>query len=205
MDGPAILTIEDEIAYVTLNRPERLNAIDVAMAERLRGIGREIMAQDALRVVVVRGAGSAFCAGGDIDVFAANLGDVAPVVTTLLTAYHEFLAVLADTSRLVLTSVHGAAAGAGLSLAAMGDLCIASEDARFTPAYAQLGVSPDGGGTVGLVRAVGSRRALQIFLAEDHFDAARALEWGLVCNVVPPADLAVKRSIACDQNGPMPL
>src|SRR6185312_10429084 len=86
-------------------------------------------------------------------------------------------------------SVHGSAAGAGLSLAFVGDMCIATDDARFTPAYAKIGVSPDGGGTVGVVSAVGARRALQIFLAEDTFSAAQAYEWGLLAKVVPAAEL----------------
>jgi enoyl-CoA hydratase/carnithine racemase len=69
------------------------------------------------------------------------------------------------------------------------DLCIAAEDARFTPAYSKLGVSPDGGGSVGLVASVGARRALQIFLAEDSFSAQQAHQWGLVAKVVPTAEL----------------
>jgi enoyl-CoA hydratase/carnithine racemase len=99
--------------------------------------------------------------------------------------------------KIVLASVHGSAAGAGLSLAFVADLCIAAEDARFTPAYAKLGVSPDGGGTVGVVAAVGARRALQIFLAEDSFSAGQALDWGLVAKVVPAAELkAATRELA---------
>ena len=107
--------------------------------------------------------------------------------------------------KIVLASVHGSAAGAGLSLALMADLCIAAEDARFTPAYAKLGVSPDGGGTIGLTAAVGPRRALQIFLAEDQFSAAQALQWGLVVKVVPAAELkAATRELAhrLAQNAP---
>lgn len=186
----ALLTLDGHVATVTLNRPERLNAIDVAMAYRLRYVARELATCDEVRVVVVEGAGPAFCAGGDIEVFARHLGAMAPLVTDLLTAYHEFVRLLAETPKLVVTSVHGAAAGAGLSLAFMGDLCIASDDARFTPGYAKLGVSPDGGGTIGVVRAVGARRALQIFLGEDRVTAAQALDWGLVCRVVPAAELA---------------
>jgi enoyl-CoA hydratase/carnithine racemase len=74
-------------------------------------------------------------------------------------------------------------------VAFLADLCIATEDARFTPAYAKLGVSPDGGGTVGVVATVGTRRALQIYLAEDSFTAQQAYQWGLVAKVVPPAEL----------------
>lgn len=91
--------------------------------------------------------------------------------------------------QLVITSVHGAAAGAGLSLAFMGDLCIAADTARFTAAYYKLGVSPDGGGAVGIVGAAGARRALQIFLAQGSFTAAEGAAWGLVNEVVSEADL----------------
>ena len=91
--------------------------------------------------------------------------------------------------KIVLSSVHGSAAGAGMGLAFVTDLCIAAEDARFTPAYAKIGVSPDGGSTVGMVPTVGARRALQIYLAEDSFSAQQAYEWGLVAKVVPAAEL----------------
>jgi enoyl-CoA hydratase/carnithine racemase len=113
------------------------------------------------------------------------------VVGELLQHYHGFITTLRRMPKIVLASVHGSAAGAGLSLAFVCDLCIAAEDARFTPAYAKLGVSPDGGGTVGVVAAVGARRSLQIFLAEDSFSAVQAFCWGLVAKVVPPAELKV--------------
>jgi enoyl-CoA hydratase/carnithine racemase len=91
--------------------------------------------------------------------------------------------------KIVLSSVHGSAAGAGMGLAFVADLCIAADDARFTPAYAKIGVSPDGGSTVGMVGTVGVRRALQIFLAEDSFSAQQAHDWGLVARIVPAAEL----------------
>jgi enoyl-CoA hydratase/carnithine racemase len=93
--------------------------------------------------------------------------------------------------------VHGSAAGAGLGLAFITDLCIAADDARFTPAYSKIGVSPDGGSTVGVVGTVGTRRALQIFLSEDSFTAQQAYEWGLVARIVPAAELkAATRQLA---------
>jgi enoyl-CoA hydratase/carnithine racemase len=91
--------------------------------------------------------------------------------------------------KIVLSSVHGSAAGAGMGLAFVTDLCIAADDARFTPAYAKIGVSPDGGSTVGMAGTVGTRRALQLFLAEDSFSAQQAHDWGLVARVVPAAEL----------------
>jgi enoyl-CoA hydratase/carnithine racemase len=113
-----------------------------------------------------------------------------------------------DEIRVLVIEGNGSAAGAGLSLAFVADLCIAAEDAKFTPAYAKLGVSPDGGGTVGVVASVGPRRALQIFLAEDSFSAKQAHDWGLVVKVVPAAELkAATRELALRlaQNAPAAL
>lgn len=189
MTNSAYLSYDGPIGTITLNRPERFNAIDEATAAALAALARDLAARGDLRVVVIRGAGPAFCAGGDISHMAAHLDDPAPMARGILNAHHEFLTGLHALPAIVLTSVHGAVAGAGLSLAFMGDLCIAADTARFTPAYAQLGVSPDGGGTVGLVRAVGARRALQIFLMEDSFGALQAEAWGLVNRVVPESEL----------------
>ncbi|SEC48917.1 Enoyl-CoA hydratase [Rhizobiales bacterium GAS191] len=188
-DAAAYLTYDGPIATITLNRPERFNAIDETAAVRLAGFARELAARGDVRVVVIRGAGPAFCAGGDIDHMVAHLDDPAPMARGILNPLHEFLIGLKALPAIVLTSVHGAAAGGGFSLALMGDLCIAADTARFTPAYARLGLSPDGGGTIGLVRAVGARRALQIFLMEDGFGAIEAQACGLVNKVVPESEL----------------
>ena len=115
--------------------------------------------------------------------------NIAPVVGELLKHYHAFIETVRRMPKIVLSSVNGSAAGAGMGLAFVTDLCIAADDARFTPAYAKIGVSPDGGSTVGMVGTVGTRRALQLFLAEDSFTAQQAYEWGLVARVVPAAEL----------------
>jgi len=190
-EQPALLRIEGPIATITLNRPAAFNSINLAVAQKLEALGAEVEASDGVRVLVIEGEGRAFCAGGDLQTIgaAAASDTVAPVVGELLRHYHAFITTLRRMPKLVLSSVHGSAAGAGLSLAFIADLCIATEDARFTPAYAKLGVSPDGGGTVGVVATVGTRRALQIFLAEDSFTAQQAHQWGLVAKVVPAAEL----------------
>src|SRR5579872_1630561 len=205
--NPALLTIDGAIATITLNRPAAFNAIDLSIAKKLEELAAEVESSDAIKVLVLEGAGRAFCAGGDLQTIgAASAADtVAPVVGEMLQHYHAFITALRRMPKIVLASVHGSAAGAGLSLAFMADLCIAAEDARFTAAYGKLGVSPDGGGTVGATAAVGPRRALQIFLAEDSFSAAQALQWGLVAKVVPPAELkAATREFALRlaQNAP---
>jgi enoyl-CoA hydratase/carnithine racemase len=209
-DDPALLTIDGPIATITLNRPAAFNSIDLSIAKKLEQLGAQIEASDDIRVLVIQGEGRAFCAGGDLQTIgaAAAADTITPVVGELLQHYHAFITSLRRMPKIVVSSVHGSAAGAGLSLAFVADLCIATDDAKFTPAYAKLGVSPDGGGTVGVVASVGARRALQIFLAEDSFSAAQAHEWGLVAKVVPAAELkAATRELAhrLAQNAPAAL
>jgi enoyl-CoA hydratase/carnithine racemase len=209
-DDPALLRIEGPIATITLNRPGAFNSIDLSIAKKLEQLSAEVEATDDIRVLVIEGEGRAFCGGGDLQTIgaAAAADNIAPVVGEMLSHYHVFITTLRRMPKIVLASVHGSAAGAGLSLAFVADLCIAAEDARFTPAYAKLGVSPDGGGTAGLAASVGPRRALQIFLAEDSFSAAQAYDWGLVAKVVPAAELkSATRELAhrLAQNAPAAL
>jgi enoyl-CoA hydratase/carnithine racemase len=190
-DDPALLRIEGPITTITLNRPAAFNSINLAIARKLEALGAEVEASDEIRVLVIEGEGRAFCAGGDLQTIgaAAEANTITPVVGELLKHYHAFVETVRRMPKIVLSSVHGSAAGAGLGLAFITDLCIAADDARFTPAYSRIGVSPDGGSTVGVVGTVGTRRALQIFLSQDSFSAQQAYEWGLVARVVPAAEL----------------
>src|ERR1700761_6687857 len=209
-DDPALLVIDGPIATITLNRPAAFNSIDLSIAKKLEQLGAEIEASDDIRVLVLEGEGRAFSAGGDLQTIgaAAAADTIAPVVGELLKHYHAFITSLRRMPKIVLASVHGSAAGAGMSLAFVADLFIATDDARFTPAYAKLGVSPDGGGTVGVTAAVGARRAMQIFLAEDNFTAQQAHDWGLVAKVVPAAELKTatrELALRLAQNAPAGL
>ena len=190
-DDPALLRIDGPIATITLNRPAAFNSINLSIAKKLEQLGLEVEANDAIRVLVIEGEGRAFSAGGDLQTIgaAAEADTIAPVVGELLKHYHAFIETVRRMPKIVLSSVHGSAAGAGMGLAFVADLCIAADDARFTPAYAKIGVSQDGGSTVGMVGTVGVRRALQIFLAEDSFSAQQAHDWGLVAKIVPAAEL----------------
>ena len=191
MTDAALLSIDGPIATITLNRPEAFNSVNLAIARRLQQLGDEVETNAAIKVLVIQGEGRAFSAGGDLQTIGAAAEDdtIAPVVGELLKHYHAFIEAVRRMPKIVLSSVHGSAAGAGMGLAFVTDLCIAAEDAKFTPAYAKIGVSPDGGSTVGMVGTVGVRRAFQIFLAEDNFTAQQAYEWGLVAKVVPAAEL----------------
>jgi enoyl-CoA hydratase/carnithine racemase len=190
-DDPALLRVDGAIATITLNRPAAFNSIDLSIAKKLEQLGAAVEASDEVRVLVIEGEGRAFCAGGDLQTIGAAAANdtIAPVVSEMLRHYHAFIETVRRMPKIVLSSVHGSAAGAGMGLAFVTDLCIAAEDARFTPAYAKIGVSPDGGSTVGMVGTVGVRRALQIFLAEDSFTAQQAHDWGLVARVVPATEL----------------
>jgi enoyl-CoA hydratase/carnithine racemase len=190
-DDPALLRIEGPIATITLNRPAAFNSIDLSIAKKLERLATQVEDDKNIRVLVIQGEGRAFCAGGDLQTIgaAAAADTIAPVVGELLKHYHAFIEILRRMPKISLTSVHGSAAGAGMGLAFVADLCIAADNARFTPAYAKIGVSPDGGSTVGMVGTVGTRRALQIFLAEDSFSAQQAYDWGLVAKIVPEVEL----------------
>src|ERR1700692_776336 len=190
-DDPALLRIEGPIATITLNRPGAFNSIDLSIAKKLEQLGAEVEANDDIRVLVIEGEGRAFSAGGDLQTIGAapETDNIAPVVGELLKHYHAFIETVRRMPKIVLSSVHGSAAGAGMGLAFVAALCFAADDPRFTPAYGKIGVSPDGGSTVGMVGTVGTRRSLQIFLAEDSFSAQQAHDWGLVAKVVPTAEL----------------
>src|ERR1700720_4258712 len=190
-DDPALLRIEGPIATITLNRPSAFNSIDLSIAKKLEQLGAAVEASHDIRVLVIEGEGRAFSAGGDLQTIgaAAEADTIAPVVGELLKHYHAFIETVRRMPKIVLSSVHGSAAGAGMGLAFVADLCISADEARFTPAYAKIGVSPDGGSTVGMVGTVGVRRALQIFLAEDSFSAQQAYDWGLVAKIVPETEL----------------
>ncbi|MGH8634756.1 MAG: enoyl-CoA hydratase-related protein, partial [Burkholderiales bacterium] len=132
------------------------------------------------RAVVLRGAGTAFLAGGDVAFFHAHLARMPDLVREGGAELHHAILALRRAPKPVLASVHGAVAGAGVSLMAAADLAIAAEGTKFTLAYSKLGTSPDGGATHFLPRLLGARRALELMLLSDAFDAQTALRLGLV-------------------------
>ena len=185
------LTLQGPIAFITLDRPETYNAIDADVTQHLRAAMDTIERSTDTRVIVLRGTGKGFCAGGDLPFFAAQGDRLRQTVDTMLDDGNAFLVALRETNKLVVASVHGAAAGAGLSLVMACDFCIAASDASFVPAYARLAVSPDMGGTANMVRALGLRNAMRVYFLEDRLTAADAEQLGIVSRIVAPADLDV--------------
>ncbi|HVE51488.1 MAG TPA: enoyl-CoA hydratase [Casimicrobiaceae bacterium] len=188
-----LVTRNGAIATLTLNRPAALNALDNAMVDAMFEATSSIARDDNIRVVVLRGAGKHFMAGGDIRLFAESLDSRGAQRTTefraLIDGVHATIELLARMPQPVIAGVQGAVAGFGLSLTNACDLVYACDDAYFASAYLQLGVTPDGGGTYWLPRLVGARKAAEIMLLGDRFDAATALSLGIVNRVVAAAEL----------------
>lgn len=185
------VAVADGIAEVTFNRPASLNALNDDLVEALNHITAAIRDDDTVRCVVLSGAGDHFMAGGDIKTFHEKL-ETEPDRSArrhyfegLLDTVHVGIATMRDMGQPIIGKVRGAVAGAGVSVMLACDLVIASEDAFFTLAYCHLGVSPDGGSTHALPRAAGMKRAMEIALLGERFDAAQAERWGLINRVVP--------------------
>ncbi len=189
MSDSILFSVEQDVGYVTFNRPSRLNAIDLEMGRAMRDLARDLPRRDDARAIVLRGAGPSFMAGGDVELFLGEPRIVRDTISELIDCFHVFTIALQELAQPVIGSVRGAAAGGGFSLAIGTDLTLASDTATFQPAYIRLGTTPDGGGTFFLSRLVGSKRAMEIFLLADPLTAAEAARLGIVNRVVPDADL----------------
>jgi 2-(1,2-epoxy-1,2-dihydrophenyl)acetyl-CoA isomerase len=179
-----LLAVEAGIATLTLNRPEVLNAFDAEMAETFLARIEMIAARDDVRVVLLKGEGRGFCAGGDVSQFTRG-GDPQAAIRAIIDPLHKGLRLLDSLTQPSVACVHGAVAGAGFSLALACDLAVAAENAKFTLAYARIGATPDGSGTYHLPRIVGMKKAKELALLADTIDAGEALRLGLVNRVVP--------------------
>ena len=192
MAGQLRITVADRIATLVLDDAPTLNALGLPLAralhEALRGVGS---GEIECRAVVLTGAGRAFCSGADLSAVREHDGDGPPDMGAALEGvYNPLMTALRDLPVPLVTAVNGAAAGIGCSLALMGDLIVAAEDAYFLQAFRRIGLVPDGGASFMLPRMIGRARAMEMTLLGERLPAARALEWGLVNRVVPPDDLA---------------
>jgi len=160
-----------------------LNAVNLDLATALLGAVRSIQSNPTIRVVLMRGNGRAFMAGGDIATFDQPPEHRAKHFSGLMDAVHAAMEILMGLDQPVVASVHGAVAGAGISVAMAADLVIASEETRFTMGYTKLGVSADGSISWSLPRLVGLRKALEMALLSDVYDAPEALRLGLINKV----------------------
>lgn len=192
MADEAVLLIEDADAVrtLTLNRPAAYNSLTGQLKEDLLAALQAAAADDSVRAVVLTGAGKAFCSGQDLKEHAALLasGDPAPL-RTVDKHYNPITVAIAEMPKPVIAAVNGMAAGAGASFAYAADLRVAAESAKFLMAFANVGLSADSGGSWTLPRLIGYGRAMEMMLLAKPVDAARALEIGMVTQVVPDGDV----------------
>jgi 2-(1,2-epoxy-1,2-dihydrophenyl)acetyl-CoA isomerase len=188
---------DGSVAILTLNRPQAMNALNLALAEALLDALIECDEDGTVRAVLLTGAGRAFCGGGDIRAMAAA-EEKAPAFLKKLTVFlHASVATIARMPKPVIAAVNGPAAGAGLSLALAADLVLASDRASFTVAYTDIGLAPDGSSTFFLPRLLGSKRAFQLIVSNRALTAADAHDLGLVSDVFPAEEFeACAREVA---------
>jgi len=185
MSQPILLDIHGAIATVTFNRPHALNAVNLSMARALRDAAEELSARMDLRVIVLRGAGTAFMAGGDVQAFRGPPEVVRMVAGEILDHLHGFILQMQTSRQLVIGAVQGAAAGGGFGIALATDITICADTARFAPAYRLLGASPDCGCSFFLPQLAGSKKAAEMLFSGAIYSAEEALQLGLVTAVVP--------------------
>ena len=181
--------VADNVATITINRPQAANAMGPLTAKEFCAAAMDAESDPAVRAVVLTGAGKMFCAGGDLGAF-AEAGDGARKLLMQMTGdLHLGLSRLGRGKAPVICAVNGTAAGAGFSLVMASDLAIAAESAVFTMAYTRAGLSPDGSSTFYMPRKLGDRRARELMLTNRVLSSQEALDWGVVNQVVPDADL----------------
>ena len=180
----------DGVATLVMNRPNRLNALDTKLVTTLNDALGRLAKDGSVRVVVLTGAGRAFCAGGDL----ALIGQVRTIGATrdlelLLASGTQAVLTMRSMPQPVIAAVNGAAAGAGMNLALAADIRIAAEEAMFGQNFAKVGLFPDFGGTYFLPQLVGPAKSAELFYAGEMIDAKTALQLGIVNRVVPATGL----------------
>ncbi len=187
--------VADGRATIELNRPAALNAWNADLGDELRAAVDRVGSDDAVRAVLVRGAGRAFSSGADLRDLggrATTPEGVPDLRRVLVEAYHPIIAGIRRMPKPVVAAVNGPAVGIGLSLALCCDLVVAAESAYLLLAFVNIGLVPDGGSSLFVPARVGFTRAVELALLGERLSAPQALHWGLVNRVVPDAELAAE-------------
>jgi 2-(1,2-epoxy-1,2-dihydrophenyl)acetyl-CoA isomerase len=193
-------SLDGAVLTITLNRPDVLNAFNTEMHRALAGALRE--ARDpAVRAVVLTGAGRGFCVGQDLTEFREAPGDIG---SRLRGNYHPNIRAIRALEKPVIAAVNGAAAGAGMSIACACDLRIAADSASFVPAFINIGLIPDSGGSYFVTRILGPARAFEWLASGKKLTAAEAHAWGLVSEVVEADALAARAAELAAQLAALP-
>jgi len=182
---------QDGVARLTLHRPDKLNSFTGAMHTEIRAALDSVQADPTIRVLVLTGAGRAFCAGQDLADPDMSVGHLQPDIGAVVEQHYKPLILALQNLRVpTVAMVNGIAAGAGASLALACDLVIAAKSAYFLQAFSKIGLIPDTGGTWFLPQRVGMARAMGLAMLADKLPAEKAQDWGLIWQAVDDADLA---------------
>jgi 2-(1,2-epoxy-1,2-dihydrophenyl)acetyl-CoA isomerase len=177
------LDIKDGLATLTLNRPDRLNALSGNLKKEILGAVRQIaQPHSGVRCLLITGAGRGFCAGADL--MDGGLGAGADPGANLMDTYQALFTELSALELPIVAAVNGVAAGAGMSLAIAADIVVAANSAYFLQAFVNIGLVPDAGSTFVLPRLVGNARARAMMMLGEKIPAATALEWGMIYKMV---------------------
>lgn len=172
------------LVKLTLNRPSAANAMDMQLMKDLLSAAIACEVDDSIRAVLITGAGKMFSAGGDLGWFGQRMDDLNATLKEATTYLHGAIARFAQMPKPVVIAVNGQAAGAGMSLAVMGDYVVCAESAKFTMAYTAAGLTPDGSASHFLPRLIGARRAMELMMTNRRLSSEEALSWGLINEVV---------------------
>lgn len=201
------LAYEGRVAVIKLNAPEVLNALSASMVQELHAAVIDVIASDA-RCLLMTGEGRAFCAGANLQAGGGDAEETLPASGHILeTHYHPLITKLRNMEIPMVTAINGPAVGVGMSFAVMSDFAVASENAYFLQAFANIGLVPDGGATWLLPRLVGWRRAVELSMLAERLPAETAAEWGLINRVVPAEALMTEAMAIAEKlaNGPRSL
>ena len=196
-----VTATEQGVTTLTLNRPDVLNAFNRAMARELQDALASAASDESVRAVLLTGNGRGFCAGQDLgEAMSAKL-DLGEIVKT---SYNPIVSAIRSLDKPVVCAVNGVAAGAGANLALSCDVVVAAEDASFIQSFSKIGLVPDTGGTFFLPRLVGPARAMALAFFAEKLPAEKALEWGMIYQVVPPTVLLETATSLARQLAAMP-
>jgi 2-(1,2-epoxy-1,2-dihydrophenyl)acetyl-CoA isomerase len=179
-----IYEIQDNVALITMNRPDKRNALNAELNADLFSAFQQAHTDETVRAVVLTGAGKGFCAGADLTSFSSTLSPD-DIYNAIVSAYNPLMSLITALKKPVIAAINGAAAGAGMSLALACDLQVMAHNASLMMAFSNIAFVPDAGATWFLVRQIGYSRAYQMAIEAQHITAEQCLHWGLANKVVP--------------------
>ena len=186
-------SVTDGVATICLNRPEARNAIDMRMAQETLVLARRIADDPSVRAVLICGNGPSLTVGGDIGYFRESPPEeFGHLFARMTTPFHEAFRILSRIDAPIVTAAHGSVAGGGLGYVYAADIVLAAEETKFVTAFADIGLSGDGGGTWHLPRLIGPARAARAYLQNRPITAEQALDWGMISEILPAAELRAR-------------